>query len=36
MRKRLVELRQLSEDEAADRYLAERAVNELFADALKK
>jgi hypothetical protein len=35
MRRRLVDLRQLSEDEAADRDAVGRAINELLAEALK-
>jgi hypothetical protein len=35
MRRRLVELRQITEDEAEDRDIVERAVNELLAEALK-
>jgi hypothetical protein len=35
MRQRLVELRQLTQDEAADRDIVARVANELFADALK-
>jgi hypothetical protein len=35
MRHRLVELRQLTQDDAADRDIVERTVNELLAEALK-